>query len=113
MIQPVELQDFLLTFFVSAGIILSGACYALLYAWARLRQQRRFLYGAWLAYFVLTGCVFTLIRTAHLEGAWSSLALLMLVGYFAAPRAIFRLCHVTHTDGHEPSVSNPFKEKTP
>ena len=29
MIQPVDLKDFLLTFFVSAGIILSGACYAL------------------------------------------------------------------------------------
>lgn len=43
MIQPVDLQDFLLTFFVSAGIILSGACYALLFAWGRLRHNPRFL----------------------------------------------------------------------
>ena len=113
MIQPVDLQDFLLTFFVSAGIILSGACYALFYAWGRLRQAPRFLNWALLAYAVLAACVLTLMRTAHLDGAWSTLTLLMLVGYFAAPRAIFRLCHVTHLDEHASPASIIIKEKTP
>jgi len=113
MIQPVDLQDFLLTFFVSAGVILSGACYALFYAWGRLRHAPRFLRWALLAYAVLAGCVLTLMRTAHLDDAWSTLALLMLVGYFVAPRAIFRLCHVTHLDEHTPPASITIKEKIP
>ena len=113
MIQPVDLQDFLLTFFVSAGVILSGACYALFFAWGRLRHDPRFLRWALLAYAVLAACVLTLMHTAHLDGAWSTLTLLMLVGYFAAPRAIFRLCHVTHLDEHAPPASNTVKEKTP
>jgi hypothetical protein len=113
MIQPVDLQDFLLTFFVSAGVILSGACYALFFAWGRLRHDPRFLRWALLAYVVLAACVLTLMRTAHLDGTWSTLTLLMLVGYFAAPRAIFRLCHVTHLDEHAPPASITVKEKTP
>jgi hypothetical protein len=113
MIQPVDLQDFLLTFFVSAGVILSGACYALFFAWGRLRHDPRFLRWALLAYAVLAACVLTLMRTAHLDGTWSTLTLLMLVGYFAAPRAIFRLCHVTHLDEHAHPASITIKEKTP
>ena len=113
MIQPVDLQDFLLTFFVSAGIILSGACYAMLFAWGRLRHNPRFLRWALLAYVLLVACVLTLMRTAHLDGAWSTLALLMLVGYFAAPRIIFRLCHVTHDDEHASPSSTTIKEKSP
>jgi len=113
MIQPVDLKDFLLTFFVSAGVILSGACYALLYAWGRLRDLPAYLRGALLAYAVLAACVLTLMRTAHLDGAWSALTLIMLAGYFAAPRAIFRLCHVTHAVGpvFPHSINN--KEKIP
>ncbi len=113
MIQPVDLKDFLLTFFVSAGIILSGACYALCYAWGRLRRRPAFLRGALLAYAALAICVLTLMHTAHLDGGWSTLALLMLAGYFAAPRAIFRLCADTHAVGHPEPASIAFKEKTP
>lgn len=113
MIQPVDLQDFLLTFFVSAGIILSGACYALCYAWGRLRDRPAFLRGALLAYAVLAACVLTLMRTAHLDGAWSTLTLIMLAGYYAAPRAIFRLCHDTHAIEHAPPLSITIKEKIP
>ena len=113
MIQPVELKDFLLTFFVSAGIILSGACYALCYAWGRLRDRPAFLRGALLAYAVLAGCVLILMRTAHLDGYWATLTLVMLIGYFAVPRAIFRLCHVTHADGPVIPHSINNKEKIP
>jgi hypothetical protein len=96
MIQPVELHDFLLTFFAAAGIILSGACYALLYAWARLSGRRSFLAWAYAAYAVLAVSVWVLAGTAHLDGYWRALAAAMLVGYFVAPRAIFRLCVATH-----------------
>lgn len=115
MIQPVDLKDFLLTFFVSAGIILSGAGYALLYAWGRLRGRPAFLRWALLAYAVLAFCVLTLMRTAHLDGYWATLALAMLVGYFAAPRAIFRLCHHTHDSADDLPLPFPThnKEKNP
>lgn len=96
MIQPVELHDFLLTFFVSALIILSGACYALFYAYAKLAGKARFLHGAYLAYAVLAASVLVLTQTTHLEGWWLTLAVAMLVGYFAAPQAIFHLCAATH-----------------
>jgi ABC-type multidrug transport system permease subunit len=106
MIQPVELQDFLLTFFAAAGIILSGACYALLFAWGRLSGRRSFLALAYAAYAVLAGSVWVLAETAHLLGYWRALAVAMVAGYFAAPRAVFRLCVATHgTDETDSSHS--------
>jgi hypothetical protein len=96
MIQPVELQDFLLNFFSAAAAVLSGACYALCYAWAKLAHRPGFLLWAYVAYAVLAASVWALAETAHLEGYWRALAIAMLIGYFAAPRAIFRLCVATH-----------------
>lgn len=115
MIQPVALQDFLLTFFASALVILSGAGYALLFAWARLRGRPAFLHWAYAAYAVLAGSVWILAGTAHLDGYWRALAALMLIGYFAAPRVIFRLCSATH-DAEAAEVSPPIpppKESPP
>jgi hypothetical protein len=113
MIQPVDLQDFLLTFFVSAGVILSGACYALFYAWARLRDRPNFMRWALLAYAVLAFCALTLMQTAHLDGLWRAITALMLIGYFAAPRAIFRLCSATHDAESASPASITIKEKIP
>lgn len=115
MIQPVELQDFLLNFFAAAGIILSGACYALLYAWARLSERRRFLAFAYAAYAGLAVSVWVLAETAHLEGYWRALAVAMLIGYFVAPRAIFRLCSATHSAGEAETshLDHPPSEELP
>jgi uncharacterized membrane protein HdeD (DUF308 family) len=113
MIQPVDLKDFLLTFFVSAGIILSGACYALFYAWARLRDRPRFLRWALLAYAVLAVCAGVLMMTAHLDGSWRALTVMMLIGYFLAPSAIFRLCAATHDAEAAAPGFITTKEKTP
>ena len=113
MIQPVDLKDFLLTFFVSAGIILSGACYALCYAWGRLRGRPAFLRWALLAYAVLAGCALMLMQTAHLNGHWRALTVIMLIGYFLAPRAVFRLCAATHDAEAAAPDFITTKEKTP
>ncbi len=96
MIQPVELQDFMLNFFAAASIILGGACYALCYAWAKLARRPVYMRWAYAAYAVLAVSVWLLAETAHLEGYWRALAATMLIGYFAAPRAIFHLCSATH-----------------
>lgn len=103
MIQPVELADFMATFFASAGVILGGAGYALLYAWARLKQQSGFWYGAFGFFALLAFCILILIKTAHLEGHWWLLAITMLLGYLVAPPAIFRLCQGTHATDHTES----------
>jgi hypothetical protein len=113
MIQPVDLKDFLLTFFVSAGIILSGACYALFYAWAKLRDRPMFLRWALLSYAVLAACAWSLMNTAHLVGYWRAITLFMLIGYFVAPRAIFRLCSATHEAAGAVPNSITTKEITP
>jgi hypothetical protein len=96
MIEPVELHDFLLAFFASAGVILSGACYALLFAWARLGGRGVFLGWAYVSYAFLALSVWVLAETAHLQGYWRALVAAMLVGYFVLPRAIFWLCSATH-----------------
>lgn len=115
MIQPVELQDFVLNFFAAASIILSGACYALLYAFAKLAGRPAFRRWAYAAYAVLAVSVWILAETAHLEGYWRALAMAMLIGYFAAPRAIFRLCAATHAaEEAEPFLpTHPSQEKSP
>ena len=82
-------------------------------AYARLGHRPAFRRGAILAYAVLAGCVLILMRTAHLDGYWATLTLVMLIGYFAAPRAIFRLCHVTHAGGPVIPHSINNKEKIP
>ena len=104
MIQPVELQDFFLNFFAAALVILAGAGYALLYAWAKVARRPGFMPWAYLAYAVLVIAVWLLAATAHLDGYWRVLTALMLIGYFAAPRAIFRLCAATHS---HPSQETP------
>lgn len=66
MIEPFELHDFLLAFFASAGVILSGDCYALLFAWSRLGGGRVFLGWAYVSYAVLAVSIWILAETAHL-----------------------------------------------
>jgi len=97
LIHPVDLPDFLATFWASAGIILSGAAYALFYALAKLKRQGRLLYAAACSFALVSVCVCILIQTAHLNGQWRLLAVTMLLVYLLAPPALYRLCQATHT----------------
>jgi hypothetical protein len=96
MIEPVALKDFFITFFASALIILSGAGYAGLYAWAKLRGKPGVLLWAYACYAVLVGAVFVLARAAHFNGEWQVLVGLMLAGYWLAPLGIWKLCAASH-----------------
>lgn len=87
-----------------AGVVLFGAFYALFFALARLQNRRIFLLPAFASYASLVFCVFVLASTLNLDGAWRSLVIVMLVGYFAAPYGIWHLCVGTHKSeeaGHE------------
>jgi hypothetical protein len=98
MIEPVALQDFFLTFFSAATIILAGAGYAGLYAWARLRRKPRLLLWAYACYAVLAAATFALAQAAHLSGDWRILVELMLAGYLLAPWGIWKLCAASHRE---------------
>jgi len=102
MIEPVALQDFFLSFFSAAMVILCGALYALLFAYARVRQRPRLMPLAYLAYLGLVASVLVLATVANLfaTGFWTLIVALMLVGYLLAPHAIWHLCVGTHAHEH-------------
>lgn len=103
LIQPVDLADFFLGFFTAAMIILLGALYAGLFAWAKISRRKRFATGAWLAYLALLVAVIVYSRINHFSGYWFSLSLVMALGYGLMPYVIWRLCHATHADESEHS----------
>jgi multisubunit Na+/H+ antiporter MnhB subunit len=103
MIEPVALKDFFLTFFSAAMVIMTGAMYALLFAYARVKNRPRLMPLAYVSYLGLFASVLVLAYAANLfsSGFWSFIVLLMLVGYLLAPHAIWHLCVGTHAHEHE------------
>ncbi len=107
-IEPVELANFFTVFFSAAMVILTGATYALLFAYSRLRQRPRLMPLAYLAYLGLSVSVYTLAQAANLfnDTFWTFIVGLMLLGYFVAPHGVWHLCVATHdqesVDGHKP-----------
>lgn len=99
MIDPVATQHIMLAAIAGALIILFGALYALLFALARLRQRPTLMIGAYAAYAVLIGAVAVLATTLNMTGFWQVVAAVMVIGYFVAPRLIWRLCAGTHGSG--------------
>ncbi len=96
MIEPVAIQDFFITFFSSALIILAGASYALLFAWSKVRPSTRIKVAAYVAYVVLILSVAVLTRAAQFQGYWLIIPLVMVIGYFFAPIGIWHLSVKTH-----------------
>ncbi|MGZ4960330.1 MAG: hypothetical protein ACXV7J_13835 [Methylomonas sp.] len=103
LIEPVALADFFLSFFSAAMIILLGATYAGLFAWAKITAQYRFRLGAGLAYIALVIAVAVFSRINHFTGFWLALSVLMVVGYGCMPYVIWRLCVSTHAGESEHS----------
>jgi len=96
MIEPIALQDFFITFFSSALIILAGASYALLFAWSKVNSNSRIKIAAYTSYAVLVLSVAELTRVAHFQGYWLIISIVMVIGYFFAPIGIWHLCVKTH-----------------
>lgn len=103
MIEPVKLADFFTVFFSAASVILFGATYALLFAWARVRDRPRLMPLAYGAYGGLSVSVYVLATVANLfnNGFWTFIVMLMLLGYLFAPHAVWHLCVGTHADEHD------------
>jgi hypothetical protein len=98
MIEPVALQDFFITFFSSALIILAGASYAILFAWSKVNPNFNIKFAAYFSYGVLILSVAELTRAAQFHGYWLIISLVMVIGYFFAPIGIWHLCINTHAD---------------
>ena len=96
MIEPVALEDFFITFFSAALIILAGASYALLFAWSKVNPNYRIKIAALVSYTVLVLSVVELTRAAQFHGFWLIISLVMMIGYFFAPIGIWHLCVKTH-----------------
>jgi uncharacterized membrane protein len=107
MIEPVALKDFFVTFFSAAMVILSGALYALLFAYARVRRRPQLMPLAYLAYGGLVVSVIVLALVANLFATpfWTFIVALMLVGYLLAPHGIWHLCVGTHVHEHADPAS--------
>jgi hypothetical protein len=98
MIEPVALQDFFIAFFSGAMVIICGALYALLFAWSRMHGKAWAMPAAYGFYALLFIFVLTLADALHLTGFWTSIVVVMLVGYLLAPHGIWTLCVGTHRE---------------
>lgn len=96
MTDPVQAQQIMLAAMAGAMAILFGALYALLYAFARIRNHRGYMTAAYLAYALFAVATMVLAWTLHLTGIWFSIVVIMLFGYLLAPRGIWHLCVGTH-----------------
>jgi hypothetical protein len=87
----------LVTASLSAGaIVLAGGCYALFLALGRMRDEKLWPYLSTASFACLVAASATLTWSLQLRGIWLLLVGVLLVGYFAAPRFIWRLSVATH-----------------
>lgn len=100
LIEPVKLANFFTVFFSAAMVIVTGALYALLFAYGRMRHAPRIMALAYLSYLGLVVSVLTLGQAANLfiDPFWTFTVGLMLFGYLLAPHGIWKLCVQTHAD---------------
>ncbi|MEE4377162.1 MAG: hypothetical protein V2J55_06555 [Candidatus Competibacteraceae bacterium] len=112
MIEPVELQDLWLAACAGGLVILSGALYALLFAWSRVHSKPQLMPVAYGAYGLLALFVAILAETLHLGGFWQIIVAVLLIGYLLAPHGIWHLCVGTHGES-EPTLVPSHQSPTP
>ena len=86
--------------FSAAAVVLCAAGYALLLALGRARGLAVLRRAALFAYAGVVLAAVGLSWALRLQGLWLVLIAIVLVGYFFAPRAIWRLSVATHEEGH-------------
>lgn len=98
MIEPVELQNFFITFFSAAMVVVLGAVYALMFALSRIHKLPKLMFIAYLSYIGLFGSTLLLSYATNLNGYWKIVVAVMLIGYLLAPHGIWYLCVGTHSN---------------
>ncbi len=99
MLSHVDIHQIAIAALLGGAIILFGAGYAIFHALSRLSGSFRFVAISLLCYVALAACVVGLTVVLHLWGGWLPLIALMLIGYFVAPRFIWRLSESVHRPG--------------
>ena len=98
MYEPLGLNNLFMGTLAGAAVVLMGAFYALFFALGKLQRSQAFALTAIASYGLLVIAVVALVLALRLSGFWMAVAATMLIGYFLAPRAIWRLCVGTHSD---------------
>ena len=99
--EALQAQEIMLATLSGALVVLFGALYAMLFAFAKLRHPL-LMPLAYAAYALFAAAALMLAKALHMEGYWLVIILVMLVGYLLAPHGIWHLCIGTHVNsGHE------------
>jgi len=96
--QALEVNRILLATMAGALVVLAGALYAAVYAIGKMAENQNLTRLSYLFYAVLIVGVLILARSLEFSGVWNALAVILLVAYYLAPQAIWRLCVGTHAD---------------
>ena len=96
MLDPVELQRIATAALSAGAIVLFGAFYAVCLALGRLKTLAFLLRLSLVAYAGLVVATAFFTWAMNLTGWWLVLVVVLLIGYFVAPRAIWRLSVATH-----------------
>lgn len=94
--EPVQIQQIALAALCAGAVVLFGALYAVLFALGRLHGRRSFARYALASYGLLvlsTGILAVLLRA---DGIWAALIVVLLIGYFVAPRLVWHLNLAVH-----------------
>ncbi|HJL96205.1 MAG: hypothetical protein CMD53_00720 [Gammaproteobacteria bacterium] len=90
--------DLLTSSISGALIVLSGASYAILFAFSKVLDKKILLNLAYCSYATLLLSAYFLVQSLNLSGLWIGLVLIMLVGYWLGPRFIWGLSVKTHIE---------------
>lgn len=103
MIEPVEVQRIVLATLAAGAAVLFGASYAIFLALSRLRDLAVLRRLSNVSYLALAVAVLALAWNLQLTGGWLALIVILLAGYYLAPRFIWRLSVATHdsVDDHK------------
>lgn len=80
----------------AAAVVVFAAGYAALLALGRLHRRAALRHAALAAYAGVVLASIGLAWALRLDGLWLVLVAILLIGYFLAPRAIWRLSVATH-----------------
>jgi len=89
----------------AGGIVLFGAAYAVCLALGRLKGLAALRPLSYVAYLALVAVTVVFGWAMNLTGGWAVLTVVLLVGYFVAPRAIWRLSVATHEASERDTIS--------
>ena len=96
--DPSLIQTLLWATLLGGGIVVLGAGYAICHALAQIRSSPRFKWASLTCYLGLALSVLALTLVLEFANLWLGLSLALLLGYFFAPRFIWRLSVAVHSD---------------